>query len=621
MSILENQLNHQVLNSLSNEELYELAAEIREFLIKNVSKTGGHLASNLGVVELTIALHKVFNTQADKIIWDVGHQTYVHKLLTGRMEQFATLRQMGGISGFPKREESVHDHFNTGHSSTSISAALGLARARDLNHEAHSVVAVIGDGALTGGMAFEALNDAGQTDTNLLVIINDNEMSISPNVGGLSTYLTSMRTKRNYNKLKDVTERLLTGVPFVGVHIFRFLRRIKNSVKYLLVPGAFFEMLGFHYYGVVDGHDIRRLTDILNHVKTIKGPTILHVATKKGKGYAFAEQEPDKYHGISKFDFTKGITYTKLPKITFSHAMAEQLTNLARKDSRIVAITAAMPEGTGLSAFQRQFPERFFDVGIAEQHAVTCAAGLSVGGFIPAVSIYSSFLQRAYDQLIHDIALQNLHVVLFVDRAGIVGEDGETHQGIYDLAYLATVPSLTVFAPCDFWELNQMMEYAFFQQNGPVAIRYPRGGEVSSLSHEEALPVTKAEVLLKGEDVTILAVGKMVGFALNAAQILKENGIKAEVINLRCAKPIDMNTVSSSVLKTRRLLTVEDGILTGGVGERVIRALEQRPVYVDSLGFPDEPVKQGAVAELYRQYGLDGCGIANTILKEFFHEG
>ena len=609
--------NPEDLRKLNISEKHELANELRELVIDTVSKTGGHLASNLGVVELTIALHSVFNTPKDKIVWDVGHQTYIHKILTGRKNKISTLRSLNGLAGFPKAVESEYDSFDTGHSSTSISAALGMARARDIKGEKNSVIAVIGDGALTGGMAFEALNDAGSSNTNLIVILNDNEMSISKNVGGLSAFLTRVRTRKYYNKSNNYIKRLTLRIPFVGKKIVKFVRRIKYSIKQLFLPNMFFEDIGFKYLGPVDGHNIEKLEEILEKAKRLSGPILIHVVTKKGKGYGPAEQNPDKFHATSAFDKETGKSL-KEKKDDYSKVFGEELVKLAKENEKIVAITAAMRDGTGLTNFAKEFPNRFFDVAIAEQHALTMAAGMAKEGLIPVVSIYSSFYQRAYDQIIHDICTQKLHVVMCIDRAGVVGNDGETHQGMFDLAFLNIVPNITIMAPKDFIELRQMLKFAV-NYNGPIAIRYPRGGEEKTkfLTHEK-IEKGKAEILREGEDVTIVAIGKMVAKAQNVADILEKKGIEAEVINARFLKPLDRETITNSIEKTKNVITIEDGTIEGGLGtviEELIQEEKLKDVIFNKFGYPDRFIKHGKTEEIEEIYGLTEKNIVEYVEK------
>ena len=540
------------LKKLNIEEKEQLAKEIREYILNVVSENGGHLASNLGVVELTIALHSVFNVPTDKIVWDVGHQTYVHKILTGRREQLKTIRKLDGLAGFPKTNESDCDCFNTGHSSTSISAALGMARARDLEGKNNSVIAVIGDGALTGGMALEALNDAGYSNTKMTVILNDNEMSISKNVGGLNMFLSKLRTKKLYAKSSLSAKKVILKIPVVGKPFVKIVQRVKRSIKQLIIPKMFFEDIGFTYLGPVDGHNIEQLQNIMQLSKQVEAPVLIHVLTKKGKGYKIAEENPDKFHATSPFDIETGKP-KKAKKPDYSKVFGEKIVEMAKKDSRIVAITASMKDGTGLTKFQKEFPNRFFDIGIAEQHALGLAAGMAKEGMKPIVPIYSSFYQRAYDQVIHDIALQNLPVIMCVDRAGVVGADGETHQGTLDMAFFRLVPNLTIMAPKDFKELEDMLEFAV-KLNKPVVIRYPRGGEEKTkLEKHEELKLGKAEILKEGKDITIVAIGKRVAKATEMAEKLKQNEIDVEVINARFLKPLDKETIKTSIEKTKNV--------------------------------------------------------------------
>lgn len=611
--ILDEIENPKDLKKLNIKEKEILAKEIREEIIDTVSKTGGHLASNLGVVELTIALHSVFNMPEDKIVWDVGHQTYVHKMLTGRKEKISTLRQLNGIAGFPKAKESEYDSFDTGHSSTSISAALGMARARDLQNKDNHVIAVIGDGALTGGMALEALDDAGNSKTRLIVVLNDNEMSISKNVGGISRFLTRIRTKRFYKKSNNFIRKILEKVPVFGPFIIHVARRVKYSIKQLMIPNMFFEDLGFKYLGPVDGHDIERVEWILNLAKKEKEPVVVHIITKKGKGYKPAEENPDRFHATSSFEKETGESKKEKQK-DYSKVFGDKLVRLAKENEKIVAITAAMADGTGLKEFKEKYPERFFDVGIAEQHALTMAAGMAKEGFIPVVPIYSSFYQRAFDQVIHDICLQNLPAVLCVDRAGIVGQDGETHQGIFDLSFFSIIPNITIMAPKDFKELEQMLEYAI-NLKAPVVIRYPRGAESKEVKFEkhEEIKQGKAEILKEGKDVTIIAIGRMVEKAVKVANILEQEGKSIEVINARFLKPLDKNTIMNSINKTKNVIAIEDNILNGGLAshiEQLIVENELQEVKFQSYGWKDEFIKHGKVEELEKIYGLDEETIA-----------
>ena len=606
------------LRNLKLKEKEILAEELRKEIIKDVSKTGGHLASNLGVVELTIGLHSVFNTPEDKIIWDVGHQTYVHKIITGRKEKMSTLRQFKGLAGFPKTSESEYDAFNTGHSSTSISVALGMARARDLKNEKNNIIAVIGDGALTGGMALEALNDAGCSKTNLIVILNDNEMSISKNVGAISMILGKVRTKKIYTKSNHYAKNILKKIPKFGDFIIELSKKIKNGIKQLFIPNMFFEDLGFQYLGPIDGNDIEKVEDILNMAKKLQGPVLVHVITKKGKGYKFAEETPDKFHGTSSFDIETGAP-TKEKKKDYSKVFGDKLVKLAEKNEKIVAITAAMCDGTGLKGFKEKFPNRFFDVGIAEQHAIGCAAGMAKQGLIPVVPIYSSFYQRAYDQVIHDICIQRLPVVMCADRAGIVGNDGETHQGIFDMAFFSIVPNLTIMAPKDFKELEQMLEFAA-SLNKPVVIRYPRGGEskVKFNSHNK-IEYGKCEIIKKGQDLTIISIGKMVSRAVEVSNLLKEKNINAEIINARFLKPLDEKEIISSIKKTKRVITIEDGIIHSGLAScisEIILKNKLKNIDFRCYGYNDKFVKHGSVDELEIVNKLDSKSIAEDILRE-----
>lgn len=552
------------LKKLNLVEKEELAKEIREYILEIVSKNGGHLASNLGVVELTIALHSVFNLPQDKIIWDVGHQSYVHKILTGRKEQMKTLRKFEGLSGFPKISESEYDSFDTGHSSTSISVALGMARANALENKNDHVIAVIGDGSLTGGMAMEALNDAGSSNSNITVILNDNEMSISKNVGGIPALLTKIRVKKMYKKSNNCIKRFFNKVPLIGKPIVSLTHNIKRGIKQMVIPNMYFEDIGFTYLGPVDGHDIEELENILEQSKHLEGPILIHVMTKKGKGYKFAEETPDKFHGISSFDLKTGELISK-PKVDYSKVFGDKLVELASKDNKIVAVTAAMKDGTGLKEFANKFPNRFFDVGIAEQHAVGMIAGMAIAGLKPVFAVYSSFLQRGYDQLIHDVALEQIPVTICVDRAGIVGADGETHQGLFDLCFLNSIPNLIVMAPKDFKELEQMLEFAV-NLNKPVIIRYPRGGEsLNKFEQHTNIELGKSEIIKEGKNLTIIAIGKMVEKARKVSELLKKDNIDAEIINARFLKPLDKETILKSIEKTKNVATIEDGLIEGGL--------------------------------------------------------
>lgn len=611
------------LKDLTIKDKKELADEIRKYILEVVSKNGGHLASNLGVVELTIALHSIFNVPEDKIIWDVGHQSYVHKILTGRKKELENMRKFGGIAGFPKTKESKYDAFNTGHSSTSISAALGMARARDLKNKDNSVIAVIGDGALTGGMALEALNDVGYSKCNMTVILNDNEMSISQNKGGLNQFLSHLRTKRLYTRTNNLVKRGCSKIPKIGPKIVRQVQILKMSLKQILLRGngMFFEDIGFTYLGPVDGHNISKLESILRLSKNIEGPVLIHVLTKKGKGYKIAEENPDKFHATAPFDIESGLP-KKTKEKDYSKVFGDKLVKMAKKNDRIVAVTASMKDGTGLKEFQKQFPTRFFDVGIAEQHALTMAAGLAIEGMIPVVPIYSSFYQRAYDQVIHDIAMQNLPVIMCVDRAGIVGADGETHQGTLDMAFFRLVPNLVIMAPKDFRELEDMLEFAV-KIKKPVVIRYPRGSEekdiVYNKNNKGKIEIAKAEVVKNGNDITIIAIGKMVARAMKVAEQLEEKKKSVEVINARFLKPLDETTILKSIQKTKNVVTIEDGTIINGLATAVKELIVDkniRGVRVKSYAYPDEFIQHGTVSELENLYNINANKIASEILKD-----
>ena len=602
------------IKGLNVDQLAELASEVRGEIISTVSKTGGHLAPNLGAVELTIALHYVLNAPRDKIVWDVGHQTYTHKLLTGRRKKFRSLRQYKGLSGFPKREESKYDAFGAGHSSTSISAALGMAKARDLENEDYTVTAVIGDAALSGGMAFEALNQAGALGSNLLVILNDNEMSISKNVGALSIYLNKLMTTPLDNRLRRRTQYLVRRTPVIGPRILKLARGLEEGVKNLFIPSIWFEELGFRYFGPVDGHNLTHLIETLERVKKIEGPVLVHVVTKKGRGYLPAEREPAKFHGLGPFDIKTGKPKKREKRLTYTQVFGEILVKLARKDRKIVGITAAMEWGTGLETFKEEFPDRFFDVGIAEEHAVTFAAGLAASGFKPVVAIYSTFLQRAYDQILHDVALQNLPILFAIDRAGIVGGDGATHQGIFDIAYLSHIPNLILMAPKDENELQHML-YTGLRYDGPIALRYPKeeGRGVKMNKEFKALSIGKAEVLYKGKDLAIFAFGSMVHPSLDAAEKLN-----ATLVNLRFAKPLDKKIITTLAKEYGKIVIVEEGILEGGVGRAILELLEKeglRNIKIKCIGLPDKFLEHGSRSILLSKYGLTSQGILKTIRK------
>lgn len=607
------------IKNLKKEELPQLAQEIREFLVDKVSRTGGHLASNLGVVELTMAMHLVFDLPDDKIIWDVGHQSYTHKILTGRKEGFETLRQYGGMSGFPKRKESDCDAFDTGHSSTSISAGVGLVKARDLRGELHSVISVIGDGSLTGGMAYEALNNASQLDTNFIIVLNDNYMSISENVGGMSKYLDKIRTADFYTGLKKGVTRTLEQIPVVGDSLIEQIRKTKSSIKQLVVPGMFFEDMGITYLGPVPGHDVSMLCRAFKEAKKIEGPVLIHVLTTKGKGYEPAENEPSKFHGISPFQIETGEVKAKSSKDSYTDIFGKVMCDEAMKRKDIVAITAAMKDGTGLSRFQRMFPERFFDVGIAEEHAVTFAAGLAAGGIKPVFAVYSSFLQRGYDQLIHDVGLQNLPVVFAVDRAGLVGSDGETHQGIFDLSYLSSIPNMTVLSPKHKWELADMLRFAI-QHEGPIAIRYPRGAAYDQYE-EFRSPVVygKSEMIYEEKDIAVISMGHMFSEAVKVRESLKREGYSCTLVNGRFVKPLDGACITKLAENHKLIAVMEENVLTGGYGMQVLSFAGEQSldVKVLPLALPDDYVEHGSVDQLRKETGIDEETMVKKIMKAY----
>lgn len=609
-NLLEQINSPKDLKKLTLEEKETLSQEIRDLIIDVTSKNGGHVASNLGVVELTIALHSIFDTPNDKIVWDVGHQCYVHKILTGRREEFQNIRKLGGISGFPKICESEYDNFNTGHSSTSISIATGMARARDILNENYEVVAVIGDGSLTGGMALEALNDAGSSKTNVKVILNDNEMSISKNVGGIPLYLSKMRTKTGYTRSNRKIKAIVNKIPYIGKPIISFAHYTKQIIKRAVFRNMYFEDIGFTYLGPVDGHDIKKLEDILERSKKINGPVLIHVVTKKGKGYKLAEENPDKFHGISAYDKETG--EVKKSK-NYSKVFGEKLVKMASEDKRIVAVTAAMRDGTGLKEFAEKFPDRFFDVGIAEQHALGLIAGMARAGLKPVLPIYSSFLQRGYDQIIHDIALSGIPVTVCIDRAGIVGNDGETHQGIFDLSFLSSIPNIVIMAPKNFEELDKMLEFGV-NLDKPVFIRYPRGGENFSFESTEDIELGKAEIVQEGTDLSIIAIGNMLGRAEEVASLLPEKSV--EIINARFLKPLDEETILNSIRKTGYCITIEDNLLKGGLGSAVVEAVNKsdiQDVKIKSFGYDDTFVEHGTVKELEDKYGLSAEKISGKL--------
>ena len=603
------------IKQLDRSEWPKLAEEIRAFLIEKISVTGGHLGSNLGAVELTMALHLALHLPEDKIIWDVGHQSYTHKLLTGRKEGFDSLRQFHGMSGFPKRKESNCDAFDTGHSSTSISAGLGLVKARDIQGQNHAVVSVIGDGSLTGGMAYEALNNAAKLETNFIIILNDNNMSISENVGGVSKYLNNIRTASGYLDLKEGIYNALMGTP-AGEGMVSRLRRAKNSVKQLVIPGMFFEDMGVTYLGPVDGHDINSLIRVIQEARRVKGAVLVHVLTQKGKGYGPAERHPARFHGAEPFDIETGIPAHPRTVANYTDIFSTVMCKLGRRDEKIVAITAAMPDGTGLKRFRNMYPERFFDVGIAEEHAVTFAAGLAAGGLKPIVAVYSSFLQRAYDQILHDVCIQNLPVVFAIDRAGLVGSDGETHQGIFDFTYLSGIPNMHIMAPKNKWELSDMMKFAV-GFGGPIAVRYPRGTAYDGLGEFRApIEYGRAEWIYREEEIALLAVGSMVKTAEKVRDLLKEQGHSASLINARFIKPIDEGAVLEACDSHRLIVTMEENVACGGFGEKVLFCMKKNNKdngYLN-ISLPDAYIEHGNVELLKKEVGMDAESITERIL-------
>ena len=608
--------NSDDLKKLNIEEKYLLADDIRKYILDIVSKNGGHLASNLGVVELTIALESVFDPNKDKIIWDVGHQSYVHKIINGRKDSIKTLRKMNGIAGFPKTSESPTDCFNTGHSSTSISAALGIAKARDLKKEKYSVVAVIGDGALTGGMALEALNHAGSSKTNLIVILNDNEMSISKNIGGINEILTKLRSKKKYNKSTDKWKKTIKSIPIIGNKTATIVSKLKDAIKQLIIPGMYFEEIGFKYLGPIDGHNIEEIEEILSEAKELEEPILIHIITKKGKGYEIAEQNPDKFHSTSSFDLKTGLPIKEKQK-DYSKVFGDKLVSMAKDNDKIVAITAAMKDGTGLKDFANIYPNRFFDVGIAEQHALTFASGLAKEGMIPFVSIYSSFYQRGYDQVIHDICMQNLPVIMCVDRAGLVGNDGETHQGLYDLSFFKLIPNLTIMAPKDFIELEQMMDYAI-TLNKPIVIRYPRGSESKiKFTKHQKITLGKSEILNTGTEVSIITIGNMTSLGMEIVNELKKYNISCDLINTRFIKPLDTSTIKKSIIKTKLVITIEDNTIIGGLSSSIKELLIDNNINtkIKSYAFPDNFIEHGSIQELQEKYGITKENIIKYIKK------
>ncbi len=604
---------------LKPEELEKLAEEIRQFLVEKISVTGGHLASNLGVVELTMALHLAFELPQDKMIWDVGHQSYTHKILTGRRAGFDDLRKYGGMSGFPKRKESECDAFDTGHSSTSISAGLGYVAARDIKGEEHSVISIIGDGAMTGGMAYEALNNASRLKSNFIIVLNDNNMSISENVGGMSRYLNGLRTAEAYTGLKKGVEDTLMKIPVQGEKILYQMKKTKSGLKQLFVPGMFFEDMGITYLGPVDGHDIRKLYKTFQEARRVDHAVLVHVLTKKGKGYGPAEENPSRFHGIVPFDIETGEAKEKSSKDSYTDIFSKVFCDIAKQNDAVVGITAAMADGTGLARFARMFPDRFFDVGIAEEHALTFAAGLAAGGLKPVVAVYSSFLQRAFDQAIHDVCLQNLPVMIAVDRAGLVGSDGETHQGLFDLSFLNMIPNMTILSPKNRWEMADMVRFcADFQY--PVALRYPRGAAYEGLSaFRTPIVYGKSEILYEEEDIAVIFVGHMAELAVQVRDRLKEIGYHCSLINARFVKPLDTEMLEALTKDHRLFVTIEENVLSGGFGEQVLHYVSRAKldVGVRCIGIPDDYVEHGNVDLLRREVGLDAETIVKQIIADY----
>lgn len=614
--MLEKIVKPNDIKKIPEERLPELAEEIREFLIRSLSCTGGHLASNLGVVELTIALHRVYNLPKDKIIWDVGHQAYTHKILTGRKEQFDGLRKEGGISGFPRREESACDSFDTGHSSTSISAGLGYVKARELKNKKYSVVSVIGDGALTGGLAYEAMNNAAELKTNFVIVLNDNEMSISKNVGGISDYLGGLRTSSAYTGFKMGVSSALEKIPGIGPELVNALRKTKSSIKQMVIPGMLFENMGLTYLGPVNGHNIRQLTKVLAEAKRFEGPVLVHVVTEKGRGYAPAMRHPARFHGTSAFEIETGLP-VKRSNPTYTDIFSTVMRKMGDREPDVVAVTASMSEGTGLKRFANMFPRRFFDVGIAEGHAVTFAAGLALGGLIPVFAVYSSFLQRGYDQLLHDVCMQKLHVIFAIDRAGLVGSDGKTHQGCFDLSYLSMMPDMTIMAPKNKWELSDMMKFAVHCQ-GPVALRYPRGEAYTGLEEFRApIEAGKAEVIREGSQIALLAVGNMVKIAEEVADRLQERGVSATLVNMRFVKPFDRDLLKKLAENHPVFVTMEENVKSGGFGQQVLAFCGEAglDVSVCIAAVPDCFIGHGSVDWQRKQTGLDADSILERIDK------
>ena len=615
--LLEKIENANDIKRINKEDYGELAQEIRQFLIEKISVTGGHLGSNLGAVELTMALHLALNLPEDKLIWDVGHQSYTHKLLTGRKEGFDALRQFHGMSGFPKRKESEFDAFDTGHSSTSISAGLGLVKARDITGGKQTIVSVIGDGSLTGGMAYEALNNASKLETNFIVILNDNNMSISENVGGVSKYLNDIRIADGYLDFKEGIYNALRGTKR-GDNMVNRLRRAKSSFKQLVIPGMFFEDMGITYLGPVDGHDIEGLVHVIKEAKRVKGPVLIHAITQKGKGYGPAERHPARFHGAEPFNIDTGIPSNPRTVANYTDIFSTVMCKLGQRDERIVAITAAMPDGTGLKRFRNMYPDRFFDVGIAEEHAVTFAAGLAAGGLKPVVAVYSSFLQRAYDQIVHDVCIQNLPVIFAIDRAGLVGSDGETHQGIFDFTYLSGIPNMHICAPKNKWELSDMLKFAV-GFDGPIAIRYPRGIAYAGLKeYREPIVYGKAEWIYREEEIALFAVGSMVKAAEKVREMLKERGYQVSLVNARFVKPIDEEAVCEACKNHKLIVSMEENVYTGGYGEKVLKCLNEHELSNACLNIsiPDAYVEHGNVELLKKEIGIDEESIVERICRK-----
>ena len=604
------------IKKLKEEEYPVLAKEIRQFLLEKISKTGGHLASNLGVVELTMALHLAFDLPKDKIVWDVGHQAYTHKLLSGRRDGFDDLRQFGGMSGFPKRKESPYDAFDTGHSSTSISAGLGIAQARDILGEDYSVISVIGDGALTGGMAYEALNNAAQMEKNFIIVLNDNEMSISPNVGGMSKYLSSVRTKDSYAELKRGVEGALNAIPVVGKGIANGVYMVKNSIKQFLVPGMLFEDMGITYLGPVDGHDVGAMVKVLKEAKRVRHAVLVHVITKKGKGYGPAEKNPARFHGVDAFDVTTGKSVKEKKYPSYTDIFSEKICEIAKENPKVVALTAAMPDGTGLSKFAKEFPNRFFDVGIAEAHEVTSAAGMASAGLKPVVAVYSSFLQRGYDQVLHDVCIQELPVLFAIDRAGLVGSDGETHQGIFDVSFLSLVPGMSIMAPKNCWELESMLEFGV-NFDGPLAVRYPRGQAYRGLEEFNApIEYGKAEMLYEEKDIALFALGSMVSTGEHVREKLKNKGYSCTLVNARFVKPFDTAMIDRLCQNHKLVVTLEENVLRGGMGMCITKYIHDNypKMRVIQVALPDAYVEHGNVTALREMLGIDSDSVIRQIL-------